>query len=156
MTARNALIRTAQLPNGDKLLDSGWESAGFSITRDSDTIAESNYSVAMRTLLELAGMSWQDVKHVGRPWETDDEFADHPPVGVASFNHWAHGWVDELMVRSNHPHLVAKAEELRTYVDEQYPVLDDGDYCEREWAANHPTADECRSGDPDCPCGVRQ
>ena len=152
-TETDARIRTAQLPNGRLILESGWELAGFGIHRDSDPLEESNYSVAMRILAELANVDPLDIGYIRRSW--DYPFTDgDSPVAVARFGHWAVGWITELMVRSDHAELVAKALELAEYVAEQYPVLDDSHYAELEWNRNHPDDGECYSDDPDCGCGL--
>ena len=148
--------RTRQLPAGHLLLDSGWQLAGFGIHRESDPLEESNYSVAMRTLAEAAGAEWNQIGFVGRPWANPTDAHDpdtDPPIAVAEFRHWAVGWVQELMVRTDRPDVIAVAEELYCRVQD-YPILSEDDYTEREWAANHPEADDrCYSDDPDCGCG---
>lgn len=148
------LEQTAKVPNGQRLLEHGWQLAGFGIHRDSDPLAESNYSVAMRELARLAGVDPVNIDWVGAPWRTGREFdpADDCPIAVARFGHWAVGWVQELVVRVDRPDLVELATQLSEYVAEQYPVLDDHHYIELEWQRNHPDDGECYSEDPDCPC----
>ena len=146
--------RTTQLPSGRLILESGWVLAGFGITRDSDALAQSNYSVAMRQALELAGMEWSDVTDLGSPWRDDEDMRLGDDVAVAHFGHFACGWIDELVVRSDRVDIREALNNMRTYVDGQYAVLDEADYSEREWADNHPDADDyCYSDDEDCGCG---
>jgi hypothetical protein len=146
--------RTAQLPNGRLILESGWVLAGFGITRDSDPLEQSNYGAAMREALALAGSSWTEVADLGAPWRDDDDDEGQCPIAVAHFGHFAVGWIDELVVRRERVDLRTLINDLRTYVDEQYPVLDEQDYSEREWKENHPEADGyCYSDDDDCECG---
>lgn len=129
-TAQELRDQTRELPNGHALLGAGYVLAGFGITRDSDPLAESNYAVAMRELVALAGMSDpMAVGFVGRPWADSDPYTE--PVGVAEFRHWACGWIHELMIRADRADLIAKSVELVNRVAD-YPVLDEFDYAERE------------------------
>lgn len=79
-------------------------------TRDSEVLEQSNFDVTLR---ELGG-------------ESD------PEVVVAGTNHWAVGWVDRILVHKDAYDklriLDAIAEKL-----EDYPVLDEEDFSEREW-----------------------
>lgn len=146
--ANERLERTRALPNGQRILDAGYLLAGFGVHRDSGVLDESNYAVALHTLADAAGVTPADL---GRPWADDASNSD--PVAVAHFRHWAVGWVDELMVRADRPDLLAVADGLLARLGD-YPILDEWDYSEREWANNHPEADElCYSDDPDCGCG---
>jgi hypothetical protein len=122
---------TRKLPNGHAILGSGYVLAGFGITRDSDPLAESNYAVAMRQLCAVAGIDAMSVGFLGRPWFDDDPC--DAPIAVAEFRHWACGWIHELFIRVDREDLVAKSVELVGRVAD-YPVLDDDDYAEREYA----------------------
>lgn len=137
--------RTAKLPNGRLILESGWQLAGFGQHRDSDSLEESNYAVAMQTLLEASGMTWRDVGYLGQPWDGDDTTA---PVSVAHFGHWAVGWVDELMVRIDRPDMLAVCQQMLDRI-ENYPVLDEDHWVQHEFESNHPNG-ECYCDDPEC------
>lgn len=123
--AQDALTRTRQLPNGDRIVAAGYILAGFGITRDSDPLAESNYHVAIREIAAAAGIDPSEVGVIGRPWIDADPY--DLPVGIASFRHWACGWIDELVVRADHAAAIACAASLVDRVAD-YPVLDEDHY----------------------------
>jgi hypothetical protein len=75
--------------------------------RDSDDLAESNWEVALERL--------------GGESET---------VVIVRFGHWAVGWVEELFVAPNSPHLAIAEEMLKQL--ENYPILDEEHFCEKE------------------------
>ena len=77
-------------------------------SRDSEILEKSNFAVALE---RLGG-------------ESDT-------VLVARSGHWLCGWVEEILV---HPSDVEAVAELQVIVSElqQYPVLDDEDYSDRE------------------------
>lgn len=74
--------------------------------RDSDTLAQSNFATALAL---LGGES---------------EF-----VEVHRFGHWGHGWFELVLV---HPSLHEVVQEIEDSL-EQYSVLDESDWSEREW-----------------------
>ena len=140
---------TLAMPNGRRLIDGGYISSGFGIHRDSDVLHESNYAVIMRRLAEQAGIDVMSIGFVGVPDGID---VDRDPIAVASFNHWAVGWVHELMIRSDRPDLLAIADQALIAIDD-YAILDEDDYSAREWDHNHPSDGECYSDDPECCTG---
>lgn len=79
--------------------------------RDSDHLQNSNFDVA----LEMLG--------------GEDEDAG---VIVARSNHWAVGWIEELLVSKDAPDKIAIAEEIERKL-EDYPLLDDEDFSRREY-----------------------
>jgi hypothetical protein len=99
-------------------LPDGWAIGPVSQHRDSDALEASNFAAAVRA---LGG-------------EGDD-------VQVVRFRHWAVGWVEEISFR-----LGSQAAEIAHVLAcalDDYPVLDDDDLSEREWAADHPDGDSC-------------
>ena len=124
---------TRRLPNGDLILGSGWISAGFGRHRDSDRLAESNFEAAKQELADLIDLDCGLIGDIGRPWEDGEPY--DLPIGIAHFRHWAVGWIDELVVRSDAPKLLAHAVAMVARVD-QYPVLNEADYAEREYFAS--------------------
>ena len=90
--------------------------------RDSDDLAESNWEVALQRL--------------GGESET---------VVIVRFGHWAVGWVEELFIAPNSPQ-VAIAEDMLKEL-ENYPVLDDEHFWEKERAHAEIVWQECYSQD---------
>ena len=85
--------------------------------RDSDSLQESNF----QTALDLLG------------GESDN-------VEVCSFNHWACGWFEIIIINPYNPckNTAFLPEHLKTAYNiesdlEDYPVLDEQDYSERQW-----------------------
>jgi len=83
-----------------------WLVVPVSQTRDSGPFEESNFAVALKI---LGG-------------ESDT-------VEVHRFGHWGPGWFEIIIV---HPDLRAAVEDIEASL-ENYPVLDDEDFSEREW-----------------------
>lgn len=84
-----------------------WFVAPVSRTRDSDCLSESNFDAA----LEALGGESEDVE-------------------VHRFGHWGPGWFEIILVRPGSP-----AESIAVDLErrlEDYPVLAEDDYCERE------------------------
>ena len=123
-------IRTADLPYYRGRPDAGFMSGGFGISRDSDALERSNYAAA-----------WSAYRRAGVNVRAD------------GFNHWAVGWIDEMIVPISRAAVEVLAE-LRGRL-ESYPVLDDEDYSQREWDDNHPSDSECYAGE-DCYCAVAE
>jgi hypothetical protein len=85
-------------------------SAGFGRSRESDCLEESNFATA---LAELGG-----------------EDADKTVVVVCE-SHWAVGWVEWIAIHQDNEVALKIADDLRDRL-EDYPVLDDQDYSQRE------------------------
>lgn len=85
-----------------------WLVLPTSRTRDSGVLDESNFTAA----LELLGGEGEDVE-------------------VHRFGHWACGWFEVILVCPDTDAAI-KAEEVEACL-ENYPVLDEDDYSEREW-----------------------
>jgi len=100
-------------------LRDGWAIGPVGQHRDSDVLDVSNMAAA------LAGMGG----------EGED-------VEVLRFRHWACGWVEEISFRMDSE--AAEIAHVLAMSLEDYPVLDDEDYSEREFEADHPF------GDPSC------
>lgn len=85
------------------------------ITRDSDTLARSNYRVA----LEMLG------------GESDASETDNPAVMVIRDSHWAVGWIEYILVHKDATDKVAILIDIVSALD-SYPVLDDSDFSQEE------------------------
>lgn len=88
-----------------------WLVAPCSVNRDSSVLEQSNWSVQA----EIA----QDA---------DPTYTDHESH---SFNHWACGWFEILLVRPGSP--AADALDKLEAALSDYPVADDADYSSAQW-----------------------
>lgn len=131
-------------PNGQHAVAAGYQLAGFGQHRDSEPLQRANYDEAKRLLCEKAGQDIDDVPQFD-PWGSE---IYTEPVIYGSWKHWAVGWVEELLIRSDNDELVAYALELTTH-----QVLNDELASMYEWDDNHPADGQCYS-DGDCPCGL--
>lgn len=82
--------------------------AGVGQTRDSDALAQSNFAAMLRAL--------------GGESET---------VTIVRESHWACGWVEWIAIHQDDENALAIADELCGRL-EDYPVLDEDDWSERE------------------------
>lgn len=132
-TATKARDTYRALPYHASEREHGRMSAGFGMHRDSDPLEESNYFTALK-LYEAEGVEVREDR----------------------FNHWAVGWVDQLTVAIT-PASVRVLEELRERI-ENYPVLDDEDFSQREWDSDHEgehcSSEYCAQESPR-PCGLK-
>lgn len=87
-------------------------------SRDSDPLEDSNYRVAVRDLQAVADLLNPNL-------EPDDGF-----ILQHNASHWAVGWVEQLWV-ADVPELVTELQSIREHLQD-YPVLDETDYCELE------------------------
>jgi len=85
-----------------------WYVCPVSITRDSDVLSESNFETAQKIL-----------------------DADKAEYEVHRFGHWGPGWFEIILV---HPDNLPSVEKIEDAL-ENYPALDEDDYCEREYEA---------------------
>jgi len=95
-------------PNGQYAVQAGYILSGFGRHRDSDAVARANFDTAARLLCAEShhpDIDWEDLNTFNS--DGDEIYTDDVILG--SWRHWAVGWVEELL----------------TYVNEQYPVLDD-------------------------------
>ena len=91
--------------------------------RDSDCLTESNFYVAEKMLEKI-----------------DPEGNDH---SNERFGHWANGWFEIIVVRPNTP-AAKEAERIQEKLND-YPVLDEDDFSEREYKAAQETWRNCYS-----------
>jgi len=95
--------------------------------RDSDLLDESNWHCATE-LLEAPARRLGDrrctIKDHGQPTRC---------IEVATFNHWGVGWIEALCVHKDSPPSVLRAADYIARRLENYPVLDDSDYSQREF-----------------------
>ena len=81
-------------------------------SRDSDLVETSNWQVAQEILIEV-----------------DENIGDR----IRGFNHWAVGWIDELMIPDDAPdNLLIACAEIRERIDE-YPLLDEEHHSKLEY-----------------------
>ena len=99
-----------------------WFVLPCSRNRDSDCLTESNFAVA----LEMLG-------------------GESETVQVHRFGHWACGWYEIIVVKPE-TDAAKKAEEIEKSLDD-YPVLDDEDFSERESKAADETWKNCYSNE---------
>lgn len=83
---------------------------GLGHNRDSNDLEESNFEVFLH----------------GLGGESDT-------VAVERFGHWGCGWIEVVLIKPGAEDKIEAAEEMLAAL-EDYPVLDDGDFCEREHA----------------------
>lgn len=114
----------------DDLMDEGFSSGMFGISRDSEQLEISNYETAKAALAK-----WID----RGGWSEDAEGNDFydGAVSIESSSHWAVGWVETIHVRMRNRHgeftkAFRVACEMLAAL-EQYPVLDEEDYSRREY-----------------------
>ena len=99
-------------PSGLNLPDKqDWFVAPVGLNRDSGDLETSNWEV---TVSEL-----RKINTNGEDWN------------IHRFGHWLCGWFEIIIVRPDSPCSDAMNETLGAL--ENYPVLDEMDYCEREW-----------------------
>lgn len=91
-------------------------------TRDSDCLEISNFECALARVKEASNRELSI---------TDDTVEDCPSVHVVSENHWAVGWVEWIAIHPSDTGAVQEAEKIESEL-EDYPVLDESDFSERE------------------------
>lgn len=105
-----APITLSKLPGCYNHEHADWNIGPCGQTRDSDTIEESNFRVAVASLAAI-----------------DPDEQDHE---VHRFGHWACGWIEEIATRPGSPCDVL-ANELRESID-SYPILNEHDHSQLE------------------------
>lgn len=130
------------------------------ITRDSDVLDQSNWSVWLREMgiTQTPNVRAATGNPCGLGTHTHDYVEpDEDNAFVMTSSHWACGWVDTLMVRVylNPEHTGDEADEEEVYTPEflkayelreqlaNYPVLDEEDYSERETQDTYDTLVSC-------------
>lgn len=86
-----------------------WLVAPCTVNRDSTVLERSNWSVQFEIVDDLPGLDYE--RH--------------------SFNHWACGWFEILLVRPGSP--AADALDKLEAALSDYPVADDADYSSAQW-----------------------
>lgn len=102
----------------------GYYSTGVGQSRDSSALEESNFYA----MLELIGGE-QGARDNGPLDENGEEI---PLVVVVRESHWAVGWIEWIAVHESAEDALREADKAAERL-ENYPVLDDDDYSEREW-----------------------
>lgn len=105
--------------------------------RDADALAESNWSV-ISPAMEKADSFGHVSEHAGSFVHTEGSCLN--------------GWNDSVMVRVDDAVALREAMNFVNALSD-YPVLDEEDYSEREWAANHPSNGKCWAENCDCAQG---
>jgi hypothetical protein len=88
-------------------------------------LAKSNFDTAWYRLNEVS-------KHLTIPG--NDDYPENDSCQRISMNHWAVGWVESIIIHPSDITAVAEAELIVSEM-ENYPVLDDEDYSDREYQA---------------------
>lgn len=101
---------------GEVALGKTWGFTPFSRNRDSDSLENSNYERIVEDLTN----------------EFPNDFSDE------QFDHWAVGWIDQLLVRVYDKRgqitpAFRRAVEIAQHLAEEYPVYDEDDYSRREF-----------------------
>lgn len=100
--------------------------------READALTRSNQAVALARLAEL-----------------------NPDGDAYTVERWHHpftGWMEHTFVSMHHAAIVEYAADVYRRLD-AYPVLDEGDYAEREWGDAHPEGVPLCYADDTCDCG---
>lgn len=123
--------RGATFHGGRQEIETCWYATPFVVTRDSEALDESNFTVIGADLEKL----------------------DPDGVQKLRFGHWGYGWFEQLYVRRDHPRAILAVQSWIKALSD-YPVADEEHFCRLEWERNHPADGRCYSDDPDChPCG---
>ena len=114
----------------------GWYSAGFGQSRDSDALEASNFQTAYDELKSLStelSVETQDI-----PGALDGETS----VRIIREGHWAVGWIEWIAIHSSNTAALNRARELCEQAND-YPVLNEDDFSQREDEACEQTWREC-------------
>ena len=95
-----------------------WRVVPCGQTRDSDVLTRANFIAA----LEVLGGEGKDVK-------------------VVSFNHWACGWLEIILVNPTNEALIKEVDDIEACLAD-YPILDESKWSEMEWEAHCEWADQ--------------
>jgi len=62
------------------------------------------------------------------------DFADKEGIEIASFSHWAVGWVESMIVSEDAPEdVLMELDEVICQLQDHYPVYDEADWSQREY-----------------------
>lgn len=103
--------------------------------RDADALMESNWDVITREM--------DKVNHMGT-------YSEHDSVVYHREGSCLVGWAEAVQVRKDDAVAIKAALDIVNAL-ENYPILDEEDYSEREWNSNHPGGGKCYA-DTDCDC----
>lgn len=122
-----------------------WEpyyGAGFGQSRDSSELEASNFAVVQRELAKLA--PWNPPAEATPPDIPSyvDEHETVPSRYVVRENHWAVGWVEWIAIHELDTEALQLCDKLKGDCDD-YPVLDEQDFSEREEESAHTVWKDC-------------
>lgn len=98
--------------------------SGFGQSRDSDCMEESNFATVLKALAKLPPF----IHPLNASGEMDNEIESRQ---VIHESHWAVGWVEWIAIHEADTAALELCDKLRGDY-ENYPVLDESDYSERE------------------------
>lgn len=99
----------------------------YSVTRDSDTLARSNFRVIARAL------GFADASDVPNYDPRDDDSEPAPAVILTRAGHWACGWIDTLRIHTSAPEALLRAADEMIGALDDYPVADEDDFSDLEY-----------------------
>lgn len=108
--------------------------AGFGQSRDSECLEESNFATVRAKLAKLPAF-------VPPAGDTDNEAESR---FVVRESHWAVGWVEWIAIHESDEAALRLCDDLRESADD-YPVLNEEDFSEREQEAANTIWRECYS-----------
>lgn len=98
--------------------------------RDSDVLTNSNFECALKKLESLPAFESEEDEKTSRI--------------VVRENHWAVGWVEWIAIHQEDLEAVKAAEEMESALDD-YPILDEMDFSEREMEEDNQCWTNCFS-----------
>lgn len=127
----------------DHYMGATWEDyfvTPFGVHRDSDILTESNHDyavAALRKACEAAGVDPDAPMPGSRPARPDAlwDWAEHSAIVTPESSHWAVGWVRGLYVHKAAPEAVLRKADELCERHENYPVLNEDDFSNREYEA---------------------
>ncbi len=116
----------------------------YSRHRDSTLLTESNWECLQQELETIIEDLPKPNTRYKRTYYGEEEELPSDWLYVWSASHWAVGWVEYLMIREDAPQeLIEKADELYHYLKNEYPILDDDDYSQRQDEAIYQFWQDC-------------
>lgn len=102
--------------------------------RDSDELTQSNFACGLAAVKAVASKE---------PCvSADADESDMATVQTVSENHWACGWVEWIAIHESDSAALACADKLMAWL-ENYPVLDESDWSEREMESANTVWRDC-------------